>query len=169
MISKDPQINTNMSKAVTTLESRPAPDFDRDILVPLREKQAIAAAAAAKAEQDRINAQIAATRDRVRPHGTYRSSYYYGQCTYYVASRINVPSNWGNAGRWIANAQAAGWQTGMVPRVGAIAATSEGYFGHVAIVEAIDGSSVLISEMNFAGIGVVSQRWASASAFAYIY
>ena len=137
-------------------------DFDKEVVIPLREKQAAAAKAAHEAE-------LAKTRDRVKPFGTFGSTYYFGNCTYYVASRIQVPNSWGNANTWLGNARASGWQTGLEPRVGAIATTQTGYWGHVAIVEQIDGTRVLVSEMNYAGFNIMSKRWTQASEFAYIY
>ncbi|GAC1333012.1 MAG: hypothetical protein NVSMB17_12850 [Candidatus Dormibacteria bacterium] len=94
------------------------------------------------------------------PHG--RSSYNHfpwGQCTYYVASRRNIPWN-GDAWMWFGNGRAAGVATGSTPRVGAIMVTWENrYYGHVAIVEAVYGDgSYLISEMNYRGLGIVDQR-----------
>lgn len=96
------------------------------------------------------------------------NSYSWGQCVWYVATRRAVPM-WGNANQWLANARAAGWATGNVPRVGAIAWTGRGYAGHVAIVEAVNGSQVTVSDMNYAGVGVVTTRLTSASEWVYIY
>jgi surface antigen/LysM repeat protein len=82
----------------------------------------------------------------------------YGYCTWYVASRIPVP--WlGNAWEWYGQAQAYGWPTGQSARGGAIMVTWESGYGHVAIVERVNpDGSWLVSEMNFVGWGVVSQR-----------
>ena len=96
------------------------------------------------------------------------NSYSWGQCVWYVATRRAVPM-WGNANQWLANARAAGWATGNVPRVGAIAWTGQGYAGHVAIVEAVNGNQVTVSDMNYAGVGVVTTRLTSASEWVYIY
>jgi surface antigen len=101
---------------------------------------------------------------------SYANTYAYGNCTYYVASRRRVPSNWGNAVSWYYNAQASGWAVGPTPAVGAIAWTGTGYYGHVAIVESISGANVYISEMNYNGNwNVVTHRWVSAASFRYIY
>ena len=97
---------------------------------------------------------------RVIPHsGSSYNHFPWGQCTYYVASRRNIPWN-GDAWMWYGNARAAGWATGSTPRVGAIMVTWESrYYGHVAIVEAVYGDgSYLISEMNYRGLGIVDQR-----------
>jgi surface antigen len=99
------------------------------------------------------------------------NGYAYGYCTYYVASRRAVPSNWGNANAWYYNAQASGFSVGSTPVVGAIAWTGAGYYGHVAYVEGVNSDgSVRVSEMNYnGGWNRVSSRTVSASSFRYIY
>ena len=83
----------------------------------------------------------------------------WGQCTYYVASRRDIPWN-GDAWMWFGNARAAGLATGSTPRVGSIMVTWESrHYGHVALVEAVYGDgSYLVSEMNYRGLGIVDQR-----------
>jgi surface antigen len=104
---------------------------------------------------------------------TYGSNGYdYGYCTWYVASQIAVPSNWGNANTWAYYAALSGWTVSSTPRPGAIAQTSSGYAGHVAIVQSVnDDGTVTISEMNAtAGWGRVDTRTLPASSFEhYIY
>lgn len=97
------------------------------------------------------------------------NDYAWGNCTAYVASRRPIPPRWGHARSWLSSAQRAGWATGSSPRPGAVAWTSAGRLGHVALVEAIEGDKVLVSEMNFIGLGRKSQRWVSSSSFRYIY
>lgn len=104
----------------------------------------------------------------VRP-GNLNNSYSYGYCTWYVASKRAVPGGWGNAGSWYANARAAGMGVGSTPRPGAIAWTGAGYYGHVALVESVNGNSVTVSEMNYNGWNRVSSRTVPASSFRYIY
>jgi surface antigen len=103
------------------------------------------------------------------PIYTYRNSYARGQCTWYVAGRRPVPDRWGNANSWYSHAVRAGWKVGTVPAIAAIATTSAGWYGHVALVEAIEGNQVLISEMNYIGAYKLSHRWVPASSFRYIY
>jgi len=88
--------------------------------------------------------------------GTGKSRVFpYGQCTWYVAQKTIV--TWpGHAKSWLVNARAAGYQTGSVPKAGAIMVMTEGgwmgrAYGHVAYVEAINGSWITISEMNYTG------------------
>lgn len=97
------------------------------------------------------------------------NGYAWGNCTWYVASRRQVPAHWGNARNWYYAARAAGWPVGDKPAVGAIAWTPAGFFGHVALVEQVRGNQVLISEMNYTRVGLYHQRWVNASEFRYIY
>ncbi len=102
------------------------------------------------------------------------NGYAYGYCTYYVASRISVPKNWGNANTWDNYAAASGWTVSSVPRAGAILQTDTGWAGHVGIVEAVsdDGSMIKFSDMNgIAGYGRVGYSdWVPASSYPhYIY
>lgn len=81
----------------------------------------------------------------------------YGYCTWYVASRRHVPWS-GNAGTWLYHAKAAGYATGRTPRPGAIMVSSESWWGHVAIVEKVSGSTITVSEMNYRGWAKKSTR-----------
>lgn len=97
------------------------------------------------------------------------NSYSRGYCTWYVANQRPIPSGWGNARNWLANARSSGWATGSTPQIGAIAWTGAGSMGHVGLVTGVNGSQITITEMNYAGFGVVSSRVANASSFSYIY
>lgn len=102
-----------------------------------------------------------------------RNGYDYGYCTYYVANRISVPANWGNADTWPRGARASGWTLSSVPRVGSIAQGAP-IAMHVAYVEEVseDGSMIKYSDMNnLAGWGRVGYSgWVSANYFpTYIY
>lgn len=84
-------------------------------------------------------------------------TFYAGQCTRYVASQKTIP--WGgNAGEWLNNAAAKGYETSSAPKAGAILVTNESSTGHVAIVEEIKGDKMIVSEMNYAGWGKVTKR-----------
>lgn len=102
------------------------------------------------------------------------NGYDYGYCTYYAAARSGAPSNWGNANTWAYYAALSGWTVSSTPRKGAIAQTSAGYLGHVAIVEDVsaDGSQIKYSDMNgIAGWGRVGYSdWVPSTHFQhYIY
>lgn len=101
--------------------------------------------------------------------GTYDNTYAWGNCTWYVAGRINVPPNLGNANTWAMVASQDGFGVSSTPIIGAVAQTTAGYLGHVAIVEAINGGLVTVSEMNAQGLGVVDQRTTPISDWIYIY
>jgi len=125
--------------------------------------------ACAKAKADAaLEADRANTASQMQAPFTYGNSYAPGNCTYYVASRINVPSYLGNANSWLSGLLDSGWRGGEARR-GAIAQTYAGWAGHVAVVEEVQGDQVLISEMNYEGYGVVSQRWTPISDWNYIY
>ncbi len=103
------------------------------------------------------------------------NSYAPGYCTWYAASRVSVPSNWGNANTWDNKARQSGWTVSSVPVPGAIA-QSDGmsWWGHVGIVESVsaDGTMIEFSDMNgIAGFGRVGfSGMVSASKFQnYIY
>ncbi|MBC7546592.1 LysM peptidoglycan-binding domain-containing protein [Candidatus Saccharibacteria bacterium] len=102
------------------------------------------------------------------------NGYDFGYCTWYVASRIAVPTNWGNANTWASLAPLSGWTVSSTPRAGAVGQSNAGAEGHVAYVEAVsdDGTMIKYSDMNgLAGFGRVGNSdWVSASRFPhYIY
>jgi len=97
--------------------------------------------------------------------GYVNNGYPYGWCTYYVATRRQVPTSMGNAGRWLGSARSSGMSTGSKPVPGAIVVTSESWAGHVAYVESVNGDGTFtVSEMNYAGWGKTSTRTISTSA-----
>jgi N-acetylmuramoyl-L-alanine amidase len=101
------------------------------------------------------------------------NGYDYGWCTYYAASRVAVPTNWGNANTWDDYARLSGWTVSTVPVAGAIAQSDAmSYLGHVAYVERVnDDGTIYYSDMNgVAGWGRVGYATVPASFFQhYIY
>lgn len=95
------------------------------------------------------------------PHVGNRFSW--GWCTWYVAEKRGDITWRGNANQWLSNARAQGRATGRTPAKGAIVATSESYWGHVAFVESVQGDKITVSEMNYKGFGVISTRTISTS------
>ena len=81
------------------------------------------------------------------------STYPVGQCTWGVKTLAPWAGNyWGNGGQWAASAAAAGFRVGSQPQVGAIACWSDGGYGHVAVVTAVQSStSIQVSEANYLG------------------
>lgn len=102
---------------------------------------------------------------------------YNRECVSYVSWRVynaygNMPfwGGRGNANQWPSNARAAGIPTGTTPKVGSAAVMSNGYYGHVAWVEAVNGNTVRVSQYNWDLAGHYSEMTISASAFdTYIY
>lgn len=102
--------------------------------------------------------------------GSSKNGYPYGYCTYFVATKRFVPSNWGNAKNWLNSAKRAGYSTGNQPAVGSIGVTPESWWGHVVFVESVNGNMVTFSEMNAVGWGKVSRRTLPVSSFrGFIY
>jgi surface antigen len=99
------------------------------------------------------------------------NGYDYGFCTWYVATQISVPSNWGNASSWAYYASLSGWNVSSHPNVGAVAQTpyAAGGEGHVAVVDAVNATGTMIKyrDMNgIAGWGAVGYSgWVPASTF----
>lgn len=91
-----------------------------------------------------------------------RHHFPYGYCTYYVATRRNIPWS-GHAKSWLRNARVYGFATGTEPRPGSIVVTKESWYGHVAIVEKVYPDRIVISEMNHLGWAKKSVRVLSRS------
>jgi surface antigen len=86
-------------------------------------------------------------------------SFAWGYCTWYVAQKVHVP--WGgNAKNWLGNARAMGYPTGKTPKVGAIfSSNASRKYGHVALVTAVKDGGFDITEMNYAGLGKITNRF----------
>lgn len=101
------------------------------------------------------------------------NGYARGYCTWYAASRVSIPNNWGNANTWDNYARLSGWTVSRTPVPGAIFQTDAGWAGHVGIVEEVsaDGSQIIISDMNgIAGYNRVGRSgWIPAGTYNYIY
>ncbi len=99
------------------------------------------------------------------------NGYDFGYCTWYVATQISLPSNWGNASSWAYYAGLSGWNVSSTPTVGAIAQTpyAAGGLGHVAVVIGVSGDQVQIRDMNNYGDGGgwdrVGSGWVSVRTF----
>jgi surface antigen len=100
------------------------------------------------------------------------NGYDYGYCTWYVATQIPVPANWGNASTWAYYAALSGWNVSKTPSVGAVGQIGgrvAGGEGHVAVVDAVspDGLQVQYRDMNgLAGWGRVGYSgWVPVSFF----
>jgi surface antigen len=94
------------------------------------------------------------------------NGYDYGYCTWYVATQIPVPANWGNASTWAYYARMSGWNVSNAPTIGSIAQKGGGE-GHVAVVIGVNpDGSVVVRDMNgFAGWGRVGTGTVSSGFF----
>lgn len=93
-------------------------------------------------------------------NGDYGNAYVAGQCTWWAYDRrkqmgIGTPSYLGNGGQWWSSAPSYGLRVDHNPEVGAALSFlpgqdgADGFYGHVAVVEAVYGDGTfLISEMN---------------------
>lgn len=98
------------------------------------------------------------------------NGYDFGYCTWYVANRMPVPANWGNANTWAYYAGLSGWNVSTRPVKGSIGQSSAGAFGHVAVIDDVsdDGTMIKYSDMNgLRGWGRegTTPNWVSASKF----
>ena len=127
-------------------------------------QQAQQAQAIVNSGQTNLNAQIQAAAGENAPaaqtpaptpvsYSSAANTYPIGQCTW--GAKVLAPwagNYWGNGGQWAASAAAAGFRTGSVPQVGAIACWNDGGYGHVAVVTAVQSTtSIQVSEANYAG------------------
>lgn len=92
------------------------------------------------------------------------NTYYQGQCVWFVKNQLSwVQNGWGNANQWV---YTSGHRVSSTPIVGAVASAIN--YSHVALVTGISGDNVIVSEMNYVGLGVESSRRAPISEFEYI-
>ena len=94
----------------------------------------------------------ATTTSRPR-YSSSASSYPVGECTWGAKTLAPWAGDyWGNGGQWSASAAAAGFRVGSQPEVGAIACWTDGGYGHVAVVTAVQSTtSIQVSEANYLG------------------
>jgi surface antigen/phage tail protein X len=106
----------------------------------------------------------------------------WGNCTWWAWERryemgMALPSGaLGNAREWSYTLGQAGHLVDSVPSYGAVFQSSEGYYGHVGVVEVVNADgSIVVSEMNnysLGGYNIVDKRVIPASAvgsFNYIH
>lgn len=93
-----------------------------------------------------------------------------GTCVPYARQRSGIKL-YGNAATFLERAIGSGYATGTIPAVGAIIVTNEST-GHVAVVEEVANDKIKISEQNYKGLYIVSERWFSKTderILGYIY
>jgi len=90
-----------------------------------------------------------------------RHTFYWGNCTWYVAQYKNV-SWWWNANEWLWNARAAWVSTWSSPRLWSIVQfTWTGYnprYWHVWIVMEIKWDHIIVSDMNYRRLNEITYR-----------
>lgn len=102
-------------------------------------------------------------------NGDYGNAYAAGPCTWWAYERrkqmgIGTPSYLGNGGQWWSTAPSYGLRVDHSPQVGAALSFLPGQegasspWGHVAVVEQVNGNSILISESNVAGLYTITYR-----------
>lgn len=108
--------------------------------------------------------------------GSNNNYYDWGQCTYYAFERRqqlgkSISALWGNANNWASAAQNQGFKVNNKPVVGAVFQTTAGPYGHVGVVEKTNkDGSIVVSEMNWQGVGKKSYRTISnIGAYQYIH
>ncbi len=102
---------------------------------------------------------------------------YNRECVSYAAFRVAVSGRYmprwggfGNANQWDENAHAYGIGVDGTPRVGDIAQTNAGPYGHVMYVEAIlPGGKIRVSQYNFNNNGEYSEMTTSAAGLNFIH
>jgi surface antigen/peptidoglycan hydrolase CwlO-like protein len=75
----------------------------------------------------------------------------------------------GNANQWPGDAQRAGISTGSVPKPNSVAIWNVGAFGHAMWVEAVNGSTIYVSQYNYDYQGHYSEMSINGSGLTYIY
>lgn len=101
---------------------------------------------------------------------------YNRECVSYTAWKVHQNtghmSYWGgrgNANQWPAAAQSEGIATGSTPRVHSVAISMSGAYGHAMWVEAVNGNTIYVSQMNYDLAGHYSEMSLSASGLIFIY
>jgi surface antigen len=141
---------------------------DRVIVAPepVAVVQQVQSSTTRRSRSRRSTPQATAPSRQVARGSSAGNTYAPGYCTWYVKSRRpDIPNRMGNASAWVSSARSQGLATGSTPQVGAVAQSGN----HVAYVEAVNGNTVTVSEMNWVGLYVTSTRTTSAGSFTYIY
>lgn len=110
---------------------------------------------------ERTNTQLAPQNTATAPAGWFPK----GQCTWLVWTKRPV-GRWNDSSDWLWQAKRDGWATGSAPRAGAIAWRS----GHVAYIQSVTGTTMVVSEANYdrkGSVRTIEVPVASYSAFIY--
>ena len=98
------------------------------------------------------------------------------ECVSYTAWKVYATYGympyWGGVGdakQWPGDAAAAGIATGSVPKVGSVAISMNGQWGHAMWVEAVNGDTIYVSQYNYDLAGHYSEMSINGSGLTYIY
>lgn len=115
------------------------------------------------------------TNPNYQPSYAAYNGYAFGNCTWHAANRRTqvgkpIPNNLGNAATWASLASSAGFSVSGTPQQYDVVYHKNiwisGGYGHVAFVEKVnDDGSLLVSDMNYVGFNVVSNRTVTPSEF----
>lgn len=102
---------------------------------------------------------------------------YNRECVSYTAWKVYQSGRYmpywggrGNAKEWPSSAQADGIATGYTPKVGSVAISTAGYYGHSMYVEAVnDDGTIYVSQYNYGVRGEYSEMTISSSGLIYVY
>lgn len=100
------------------------------------------------------------------------NTYAAGNCTLYAKNkRPDLPNTLGNANTWAIRAKALGWNVGDKPEVGSVGVDENlRPWGHLFYVESVNPDGTInISEMNWLGLGRISNRTISPAGYKFIY
>ena len=94
----------------------------------------------------------------IQPNYSGITSYPHGECTWGVKALATwVGDYWGNGGEWAASARAEGYTVDDNPKVGSVACWTDGGYGHVGVVVAVEGKGrIQIKESNYSGKRYIS-------------
>jgi peptidoglycan DL-endopeptidase CwlO len=102
---------------------------------------------------------------------------YNRECVSYTAWKVYASGRYmpywggrGNANQWPSSAQADGIQTGGTPRVGSVAISMSGFYGHAMWVEQVYGNGYIrVSQYNYDLAGHYSEMTLNGAGLVYIY
>jgi surface antigen len=101
---------------------------------------------------------------------------YNRECVSYTAFRVAASGRhmpyWGghgNANQWPDSARAAGIPMDGNPRVGDVAISMIGSYGHAMYVEAVIGNQIHVSQYNYGAPGTYSEMTISSSGLYFIH
>ncbi|UOZ03714.1 CHAP domain-containing protein [Amycolatopsis sp. WQ 127309] len=88
---------------------------------------------------------------------------------YNIARHGKSANNYGDAKYWDDNARNHGFRVDNTPTAGATAQTDAGQYGHVAIVDSVNGNQVTVEDYNWDGTGHYLRHTVNKNDFRYIH